>query len=173
MQSYLQTIILWWLYKGFHFSFFFGGGGCKCLPCEFWWRIHLADIIMVACFLLLLFFVQTIAEKRILLNDPDLIQTQIHALERKVEDVVAKNTDLSTKYTDLTTKYNDLFAKYNTLLTKTNGLYMWLHKQAIFILIFILNDNIFLYLYVYDLFVEMIDVSYFQTNVQFNSVINV
>ncbi|XP_065939527.1 uncharacterized protein [Magallana gigas] len=75
---------------------------------------------MVACFLLLLFFVQTIAEKRILLNDPDLIQTQIHALERKVEDVVAKNTDLSTKYTDLTTKYNDLFAKYNTLLTKTN-----------------------------------------------------
>eukprot|EP00105_Crassostrea_gigas_P045922 XP_019930070.1 PREDICTED: uncharacterized protein LOC105346230 [Crassostrea gigas] len=75
---------------------------------------------MAACFLLLLFFVQTIAEKRILLNDPDLIQSQIHALERKVEDVVAKNTDLSTKYTDLTTKYNDLFAKYNTLLTKTN-----------------------------------------------------
>uniref|UniRef100_K1R6A8 Mutator-like transposase domain-containing protein n=1 Tax=Magallana gigas TaxID=29159 RepID=K1R6A8_MAGGI len=60
------------------------------------------------------------SEKRILLNDPDLIQSQIHALERKVEDVVAKNTDLSTKYTDLTTKYNDLFAKYNTLLTKTN-----------------------------------------------------
>lgn len=116
---------------------------------------------MAACFLLLLFFVQTIAEKRILLNDPDLIQSQIHALERKVEDVVAKNTDLSTKYTDLTTKYNDLFAKYNTLLTKTNGLYMWLHKQAIFILIFTLNDNIFHYLYVYDLFVEMIDMSYF------------
>lgn len=78
---------------------------------------------MVACFLLLLFFVQTIAEKRILLNDPEPIQSQIHALERELEDV-AKNTDLSTKYTDLTTKYIDLFAKNNTLLTKTNGFYM-------------------------------------------------
>lgn len=88
---------------------------------------------MVACFLLLLFFAQTIAEKRILLNDPDLIQSQIYALERKLEDVVTKTTDLSTKYTDLTTKYIDLFAKNKTLLTKTNGFYMWLHKQTIFI----------------------------------------
>uniref|UniRef100_K1QR67 Short-chain collagen C4 n=1 Tax=Magallana gigas TaxID=29159 RepID=K1QR67_MAGGI len=35
-----------------------------------------------------IFIVQAIAEKRILLNDPALLQSQIHALERKVEDVV-------------------------------------------------------------------------------------
>lgn len=64
---------------------------------------------MVALIFLVIFIVQTIAEKRILLNYPDLLQSQIHALERKVEDVVAKYTDLS--------------AKYNTLLTKTSGLY--------------------------------------------------
>lgn len=85
--------------------------GCHNIPGDFHW--------------------QAIAEKRILLNDPDLLQSQIHALERKVEDVVAKNNDLftkyndqSNKYNDLATKYTDLSAKYNTLLTKTNGLYM-------------------------------------------------
>nr|XP_034307207.1 uncharacterized protein LOC105338948 [Crassostrea gigas] len=62
---------------------------------------------MVALIFLVIFIVQTIAEKRILLNDPDLLQSQIHALEGKVEDVVAKYTDLS--------------AKYNTLLTKTSA----------------------------------------------------
>ncbi|XP_065939522.1 short-chain collagen C4-like [Magallana gigas] len=71
--------------------------------------------------------VQAIAEKRILLNDPALLQSQIHALERKVEDVVGKYTDLSAKYADLSTKYsdmstkdNDQSAKYNDLSTKYN-----------------------------------------------------
>lgn len=64
---------------------------------------------MVALIFLVIFIVQTIAEKRILLYDSDLLQSQIHALGRKVEDVVAKYTDLS--------------AKYNTLLTKRSGLY--------------------------------------------------
>lgn len=64
---------------------------------------------MAALIFLVIFIMQAIAEKRILLNDPDLLQSQIHALERKMEDVVAKYTDLS--------------AKYNTLLTKTSGLY--------------------------------------------------
>ncbi|XP_011415224.3 short-chain collagen C4 [Magallana gigas] len=59
-------------------------------------------------------FLQVIAEKRILLDDPAYLQSQIHALERKMEDVVARNTDLTAKYTDLS-------VKYNTLLTKSNG----------------------------------------------------
>lgn len=85
---------------------------------------------MAAIIFLVIFIAQAIAEKRILLNDPDLLQSQIHGLERKVEDVVAKNNDLftkyndqSNKYNDLATKYTDLSAKYNTLLTKTNGLH--------------------------------------------------
>lgn len=56
-----------------------------------------------------IFIVQAIAEKGILLNDPDLIQSQVCALEKKVEDIVGK--------------YSDLSSKYNTLLTKTNSLY--------------------------------------------------
>lgn len=85
---------------------------------------------MAVLIFLVIFIVQTIAEKRILLNDPSLLQSQIHALERKMEDMVVKYTDLSVKYSDLFTKnndqsakYNDLSAKYNTLLTKTNGMY--------------------------------------------------
>ncbi|XP_052680699.1 uncharacterized protein LOC128161462 [Crassostrea angulata] len=62
---------------------------------------------MAALIFLVICIVQTFAERRVLLNDPDLLQSQIHALERKVEDVVAKYTDLS--------------AKYNTLLTKTSA----------------------------------------------------
>lgn len=96
------------------------------LHCIYWNITNMAAIIF-----LVIFIAQAIAEKRILLNDPDLLQSQIHALERKVEDVVAKNNDLftkyndqSNKYNDLATKYTDLSAKYNTLLTKTNGLYM-------------------------------------------------
>lgn len=93
---------------------------------------------------LIIFFVQVIAEKRILLNDPALVQSQIHELERKMEDVVAKNSDLtvkyndvvakyndlstkyteqSAKYTELSTKYTDLSAKLKTLMTKSNGLF--------------------------------------------------
>lgn len=91
---------------------------------------------MVVWVLLIVFLAQAVAEKRILLNDPNLVQSQIHALERKMEDVVTKNSDLAAKYNDLFAKYNDLStkytyqsiqftdlsAKYNTLLTKTNGL---------------------------------------------------
>lgn len=56
----------------------------------------------------MIFIVQVIAEKGILLNDPDLSQSQVCALEKKVEDIVGK--------------YSDLSSKYNTLLNKTNGL---------------------------------------------------
>ncbi|XP_065939550.1 short-chain collagen C4-like [Magallana gigas] len=94
--------------------------------------------MMVSIFLII-FILQVFAEKRILLNDPALVQSQILALERRMADVVTKNSDLaakyndvigkyndlftkyteqSGKYTDLSTKYNDLSTKYNTLLTK-------------------------------------------------------
>jgi hypothetical protein len=49
-------------------------------------------------------------EKRILLNDPDLLQSQLHALESKVQE-------LSTKYNDVTTQLNNLQTK------NINGLY--------------------------------------------------
>ncbi|XP_065939513.1 repetitive organellar protein-like [Magallana gigas] len=84
---------------------------------------------MAALIVLVIFIVQTIAEKRILLNDPSLRQSQVHVLERKVEDVLGKFTDLSVKYADLSTKYidistknNDQSAKYNDLFTKYNDL---------------------------------------------------
>lgn len=84
---------------------------------------------MAALIVLVIFIVQTIAEKRILLNDPSLLQSQVHVLERKVEDVLGKFTDLSVKYADLSTKYNDIStknndqsAKYNDLSTKYNDL---------------------------------------------------
>lgn len=98
---------------------------------------------MVVSIFLIIFILQVFADKRILLNDPALVQSQILALERRMEDVVIKNSDLaakyndviakyndlftkyteqSGKYTDLSTKYNDLSTKYNTLLTKGNGL---------------------------------------------------
>lgn len=83
-------------------------------------------------------------KKRILLNDPALVQSQIHELERKMEDVVTKNSDLTAKYNDVVAKYNDLSTKYTeqsgkytelstkytdlsvklkTLMTKSNGLF--------------------------------------------------
>lgn len=82
---------------------------------------------MVALIFLVIFIVQAIAEKRILLNDPDLLQSQIRGLERKAEDEVStysvliakfKNlfvnyNDLSTKYTNQSTKYTDLSIKYS------------------------------------------------------------
>lgn len=99
---------------------------------------------MVVCIFLIIFLVQVIAEKRILLNDPALVQSQIHALERMMEDVVNRNSDLTAKYNDVVAKYNDLSAKYteqsgkytelstkytdlstklNTLTSKSNGLF--------------------------------------------------
>lgn len=45
---------------------------------------------MNALIFMVILVVQAIAEKRILLNDPSLLQSQIHALERKMEDVVGK-----------------------------------------------------------------------------------
>lgn len=104
---------------------------------------------MDALIFLVTFIVQAIAEKRILLNDPSLLQSQI--LERKVEDVVGKYTYLSVKYADPSSKYNDLStknndqsakysdpsikfnelsAKYNILLTKTNGLYKTYYRLS-------------------------------------------
>ena len=63
----------------------------------------------MALVIVLVFFVLLAnAEKRLLLNDPDVILSQLHALERKMEDMTAK--------------YTDLTVKYNTLLTRTNGM---------------------------------------------------
>ncbi|XP_034307834.2 uncharacterized protein [Magallana gigas] len=82
---------------------------------------------MAVSIFLATFLVQAFAEKGILLNDKDLLQSQIHALESKREDVVtkksdllAKYNDLSSKYTDLTTKYTEQSGKYTDLLTKCN-----------------------------------------------------
>lgn len=111
-------------------------------PCDNKRNEHLSytetDTDMAALIFLVIFIVQTIAEKRILLNDPSLLQSQIHALEKKMEDMVAKYTDLSVKYADLFTKnndqsakYNDLSAKYNTLLTKTNGMYTFNYSRML------------------------------------------
>lgn len=74
--------------------------------------IYLVITIMVWIFLII-FLVQVIAEKRILLNDLALVQSQIHELERKMEDVVTKNSDLTAKYNNVVAKYNDLSTKYN------------------------------------------------------------
>lgn len=51
------------------------------------------------------------AEKRILLNDPDVIHSQLHTLEQKMEEVMAWKADMTVKY--------------NTLLTNTNGMYIY------------------------------------------------
>ena len=58
---------------------------------------------------------QANAEKRLLLNDPDVILSQLHALERKVEEVTARNADLTVTYNTLTVEYNTLSVKYNTV----------------------------------------------------------
>ena len=50
----------------------------------------------MALVIVLVFFVLLAnAEKRILTNDPDVILSQLHALERKVEEVTARNADLA------------------------------------------------------------------------------
>lgn len=68
---------------------------------------------MNALIFMVILIVQAIAEKRILLNDPSLLQSQIHALERKMEDVVGKYTYLSVKYANLSSNYKDLSTKNN------------------------------------------------------------
>ena len=77
---------------------------------------------MVVSIFLIIFILQVFAGKRILLNDPALVQSQVHALERKMEDVVsnltAKYNDLNTKYTDQSVKYTELSTKYIELSTK-------------------------------------------------------
>lgn len=84
---------------------------------------------MNALIFMVILIVQAIAEKRILLNDPSLLQSQIHALERKMEDVVGKYTYLSVKYAnlssnykDLSTQSNDQSAKYADLSTRYTDL---------------------------------------------------
>ncbi|XP_062566640.1 short-chain collagen C4-like [Saccostrea cucullata] len=78
----------------------------------------------------LLIFIQVIighAEKRILLNDPDVILSQIHDLERKYQEILVKYSDLSTKYSDLSTKYSDLA----TLKTSASGVFVrWGRKEC-------------------------------------------
>ncbi|XP_048733739.2 uncharacterized protein LOC125649918 [Ostrea edulis] len=75
-------------------------------------------------FLFVIFLGRTQAhgEKRILLNDPDLIHSQIQALESKYQDILTKYADLSTKYTDVSTKYGDLSTKYADLAVKYHHL---------------------------------------------------
>ena len=46
-----------------------------------------------------------------MLNDPDVIHSQLHALEQKMEEVMAWKADMTVKY--------------NTLLTNTNGMHMY------------------------------------------------
>ena len=58
-----------------------------------------------------LFMLQANAEKRLLLNDPDVILSQLHALERKMEDMTAKYTHLTVKYNTLSTQTNEMQAK--------------------------------------------------------------
>ena len=58
-----------------------------------------------------LFMLQANAEKRLLLNDPDVILSQLHALERKMEDMTAKYTDLTVKYNTLSTQTNQMQAE--------------------------------------------------------------
>ena len=64
------------------------------------------SLVIVLVFVVLL----ANAEKRILLNDPDVILSQLHALERKVKEVTARNTDLSVKYNTLSTQTNKMQA---------------------------------------------------------------
>lgn len=88
------------------------------------YRVYMLNqvTIMAVWIFLLLLFTHAIAEKRILLNDPALVQSQVHALERKMEDVVsnltAKYNDLNTKYTDQSVKYTELSTKYIEMSTK-------------------------------------------------------
>ena len=66
----------------------------------------------MAFVIVLVFFVLLAsAEKRILLNDSDVILSQLHALERKVEKVTARNADLTVKYNTLSTQTNEMQAK--------------------------------------------------------------
>ena len=66
----------------------------------------------MAMVIVLVFFVLLAnAEKRILLNDQDVILSQLHALERKVEEVTARNVDLAVKYNALATQTNEIQAK--------------------------------------------------------------
>ncbi|XP_061186270.1 short-chain collagen C4-like [Saccostrea echinata] len=58
-------------------------------------------------------------EKRILLNDPDVLLSQIHDLERKYQDVLSKYSDLSRKFSGLATQYSDISTKYTELVAKT------------------------------------------------------
>ena len=66
---------------------------------------------MALMIVLALFMLQANAEKRLLLNDPDVILSQLHALERKVEEVTARNADLTVKYNTLSTQTNEMQAK--------------------------------------------------------------
>ena len=46
-----------------------------------------------------------------MLNDSDVILSQLHALERKVEEVTARNADLTVEYNTLSTQTNEMEAK--------------------------------------------------------------
>jgi predicted nuclease with TOPRIM domain len=59
-------------------------------------------------------------ERRLLLNDPEVLQTQLHAVQNAVQELTTKYNDVLTKYSDVSTKNNDLMIKYNDLTTKYN-----------------------------------------------------
>ena len=71
---------------------------------------------MALLIVLTLLMVQANAEKRILLNDPDVILSQLHALERKMKD---KYTDLSVKYNALLAQTNEMHAKMTQIPTQS------------------------------------------------------
>ncbi|XP_078340471.1 short-chain collagen C4-like [Crassostrea virginica] len=76
----------------------------------------------MALVIVLVFFVLLAnAEKRILLNDQDVILSQLHALERKVEEVTARNVDLAVKYNALATQTNEMQAKIVKIPTQMSG----------------------------------------------------
>ena len=58
------------------------------------------------------------AEKRILLNDPDMILSQLKALERKMEDMSTWKADMTIKYNTLLTQTNEMHAKMVNIPTQ-------------------------------------------------------
>ncbi|XP_062577427.1 uncharacterized protein LOC134239269 [Saccostrea cucullata] len=76
---------------------------------------------------LLSFFVN--GEKRLLLGDPSLLQSQLHELEVKFKDLMSKYSeqqaalnDLRSEHSAQQTTLNDLKSKYQSLLVSNNDL---------------------------------------------------
>ena len=73
----------------------------------------MALVIVLVFFLLL-----ANAEKRILLNDPDMVLSQLKALERKMEDMSAWKAEMIIKYNTLLIQTNEMHAKMVNIPTQ-------------------------------------------------------